>query len=79
MSTNCFAYDPEKGCQILTDSNRCEQDCPFRKSQATADADRLQSGRRLASLSEECQQHIADTYYQGERPWMKTIRKAVRR
>ena len=77
MDKKCFAHDPKKGCRILKDTPSCGQSCPFRKSATEVKAGRQAAYRRLASLPEEYQRYIADTYYKGKRPWLKTNRKVV--
>jgi hypothetical protein len=78
MDNNCFAFNPtRKKCMALTYRRCSGPDCPFRKSNAEVDASRLKADRRLAGLPEASQQHIAETYYDGKRPWLITARKAV--
>ena len=78
MSIKCFAYDPSnKNCSALHDSRNCGLACPFRKSRTEIDAARRNANRRLAGLPEAHQQHIAEIYYDGERPWMGKSGKAV--
>ena len=78
MDKTCFAYTTEEnGCMALSDAGGCGPDCPFRKGMAEHEAARLNADRRLASLPRVQQQYIADTYYNGIRPWLKTTWKAV--
>jgi len=77
MYINCFAHDPEKGCQILYDMSGCGNNCPFRKSTAERRADIAKANSRLTSLPEVQQWYIADTCYGGRRPWRRISRKAV--
>ena len=76
----CFAYDPEKGCRILTDNSGCGKNCPFRKTKAQAEADIKAAEKRLASLPEIRRRYIAETYYRGKRPaWLPKKKKAVKK
>ena len=78
MDKKCFAYDQsDKSCRALHNSSDCGLACPFRKSRTRIYASRRNAYRRLAGLPEEQQQHIAETYYGGARPWRGKARKAV--
>ena len=78
MDKTCFAYiTTDNGCEALLNNSGCGPDCPFRKSVTEHEAARLKADQRLASLPQERQRHIADTYYKGKRPWLETTRKAV--
>ena len=70
MDKRCFAYDlPVKRCIALSDTGSCGTGCPFFQSRAEYAAACRRAYRRLAGLPEVHQQHIAETYYDGERPW----------
>jgi len=78
VNKNCFAYDPaNKNCSALHDSSGCGFTCPFRKSKTEHKAGHRRANQRLASLPEDQQQHIAETYYDGERPWKGKAGKAA--
>ena len=78
MDKTCFAYShTDNDCVALTDTRGCGPDCPFRKTSAEIEADRLKADRRLASLPQVRQRYIAETYFRGERPWLRNTRKAV--
>jgi len=79
MDKNCFAYTTVGNrCSALIDSSGCGPDCPFRKSPAEYQAAQQNVHRRLARLPQVDQQHIAETYYGGKRPWLKAPLRAAR-
>ena len=78
MDKTCFAYiTVDTGCRALTDSSGCGPACPFRKTAAELEASQRNADRRLASLPRDRQTDIAQTYFMGVRPWLRTTRKAV--
>ena len=77
MYINCFAYNAEKCCQILKTESGCGYSCPFYKNREELEAGRIKSNKRLASLPDERQRYIAETYHGGKRTWLETAQKAV--
>jgi len=75
MDKTCFAYDHKNICRALNDDSGCGPGCPFRKGVAEHKAGMATANRRLAGLSEDRQQYIAETYYRGKRPWLKPRRE----
>ena len=78
MNKKCFAYDQKEGCLALHDNSGCGRNCPFRKTKVQFEANRKSAEKRLASLPQEQQLYIAETYYGKKYPdWRPRVRKVV--
>lgn len=77
MDERCFALTPTQTCLAIetgAHKNRCKgsMGCAFYRCEAAHQASKQDAMERIATLPDDQQQHIADTYYGGKMPWMKT-------
>ena len=64
----CASRNPDNTCKKL--KALCTADeCPFRRTEEEAAADREKTDARLRSLGEAGQRYISEKYYGGARPW----------
>ncbi len=61
-------------CTVLADGRKCKPSyCEFYATRALLADSREKAMRRIASLPEEQQDHIAMKYYDGKKPWKKYL------
>lgn len=70
---DCGNWDKKHNqCRVLADGRRCKPNsCEFFMTRAAISESRTNAYKRLATLPEEQQQHIAVKYYDGKMPWRK--------
>lgn len=68
----CVSYNIEYGrfvC-LATENETCDgTECAFYKTSKQAKEAREKAYERIRTLPEETQEQIADTYYDGFKPW----------
>ena len=71
MDNKCFALFQNGRCSALNNNQNCGERCAFYKTAEQLREERRRAYMRIASLASELQAYIADTYYQGTKPWLR--------
>ena len=69
---HCFAHR-RGSCRVMS-SGVCAGVCSFYRTKKDLRRARSTAAKRLCALPEIRQRDIAETYFEGERPWVREMR-----